>query len=489
MLLEAGFYRRSGGRRDSYGEILGAWPPVASEARRKCMAPMYASGTRGARLRLAPGGCGAFGRADVDCGLCCRQMDPRRLRPAGGCGRLATWFAGQGRYLWTSLKGRHRRKKRFGRGAGRGRCSRRGNVAWGWCRPTVGFERARIRWRVVWAVSGPVRRTIQGTTSLVNKRRQAAGNPTAVLVIRTAAAPCLKPPTAVQIIMRDLISQALELFCLWCHPRSLMTELALTGSGWAGCDRRLARGSGAAHRRWRFAGPRRGRWPICYRPTRGRPLARTDALIRQGRWTPRLAAACDVRNDGAVEQFFRASGLGPRSGRPPREQRRPSFRDGLLLFMSNEQWNEVVDTNLGGGLQGCIRAAVRGMMLRRWGPASSTIVSASRAMSGGHRTVETTRRSKAGLIGLRPHPWRGSSRDKGGAGENAGVAGASSETDMVGGGYTPEQNARDATRRGRSGVWDNRDEGWRRLVRLSCIPGPASLHQPGRLLAWTGGLL
>ena len=42
------------------------------------------------------------------------------------------------------------------------------------------------------------------------------------------------------------------------------------------------------------------------------------------------------------------------------------INDGLLMRMSNEAWNEVITTNLGGAFY-CTKAAIRSMLRKRWG--------------------------------------------------------------------------------------------------------------------------
>src|SRR5215471_3953314 len=71
-------------------------------------------------------------------------------------------------------------------------------------------------------------------------------------------------------------------------------------------------------------------------------------------------------------------------------------RDVLLAFMSNEQWDEVIDTNLRGTYL-CSRLALPGMM-RRGGGAIVNIVSPSgiRGQAGQCNYAA----SKAGMIGL-----------------------------------------------------------------------------------------
>jgi len=71
-------------------------------------------------------------------------------------------------------------------------------------------------------------------------------------------------------------------------------------------------------------------------------------------------------------------------------------RDGVIARMSDEDWNEVIATNLGGGFHTC-RAAARGMMKRR----SGSIVNIS-SIVGVHGNPGQTNysASKAGIIGF-----------------------------------------------------------------------------------------
>jgi 3-oxoacyl-[acyl-carrier protein] reductase len=71
-------------------------------------------------------------------------------------------------------------------------------------------------------------------------------------------------------------------------------------------------------------------------------------------------------------------------------------RDGLIARMSDEDWNEVIGTNLGGVFYTC-RAAARGMMKRR----SGSIVNIS-SIVGLHGNPGQTNysASKAGIIGF-----------------------------------------------------------------------------------------
>ena len=71
-------------------------------------------------------------------------------------------------------------------------------------------------------------------------------------------------------------------------------------------------------------------------------------------------------------------------------------RDGLLMRMSEEQWDSVLNVNLKGAFL-CSRAAVRGMMRKRWGRIIS--LSSVVALAGNPGQVNYAA-SKAGLIGL-----------------------------------------------------------------------------------------
>jgi 3-oxoacyl-[acyl-carrier protein] reductase len=71
-------------------------------------------------------------------------------------------------------------------------------------------------------------------------------------------------------------------------------------------------------------------------------------------------------------------------------------RDNILVRMKDEEWNEVLDTNLRGAFA-AIRAVSRGMMKRRWGRIIN-ITSVVGMM--GNRGQANYAASKAGLIGL-----------------------------------------------------------------------------------------
>lgn len=71
-------------------------------------------------------------------------------------------------------------------------------------------------------------------------------------------------------------------------------------------------------------------------------------------------------------------------------------RDGLILRLSDEDWNQVLDTNLKGAFH-CIRAFARPMIRQRWG----RIVNVSSVIGlTGNAGQTNYSASKAGLIGL-----------------------------------------------------------------------------------------
>jgi 3-oxoacyl-[acyl-carrier protein] reductase len=132
---------------------------------------------------------------------------------------------------------------------------------------------------------------------------------------------------------------------------------------------------------------------ICYRE-RDDAAQETAELVR-AQQVRACAARCDVSNETAVGEFFGRvrSELGPidilvnNAG---------IVRDSLMIYVQREQWDEVLDTNLGGAFL-CIRAVARDMLLRKWGRIIN-IVSASGDVGGIGQASYSA--SKAGLLGL-----------------------------------------------------------------------------------------
>lgn len=71
-------------------------------------------------------------------------------------------------------------------------------------------------------------------------------------------------------------------------------------------------------------------------------------------------------------------------------------RDGLALRLSDDDWNSVLDTNLGGSFS-CLRAALRPMLRARWGRVVNITSVAGLAGNPGQANYCA---SKAGLLGL-----------------------------------------------------------------------------------------
>jgi len=132
---------------------------------------------------------------------------------------------------------------------------------------------------------------------------------------------------------------------------------------------------------------------ICFRE-RADAAERTSEAIRS-HGVRALAARCDVCDADAVRAFFERvhQELGPvdilvnNAG---------IVRDGLFIFMEPAQWDEVVQTNLGGVFH-CIRAVAREMLLRKWGRIVN-IVSASGDVGAIGQSNYSA--SKAAIIGL-----------------------------------------------------------------------------------------
>ena len=139
---------------------------------------------------------------------------------------------------------------------------------------------------------------------------------------------------------------------------------------------------------------------IAYREREREAAGVVDAIAAAGgrAW----AGQCDVSDEGSVQGFFAAAveALGPvdilvnNAG---------VTADAHILMLDTERWERVLRTNLDGAYH-CVRACVRGMLLRRWGRiVNITSPSALMALPGQANYAA----SKAGLIGL----TKGLSRD------------------------------------------------------------------------------
>lgn len=139
---------------------------------------------------------------------------------------------------------------------------------------------------------------------------------------------------------------------------------------------------------------------LAYRE-RDAPARAVEAAIRDagGRaW----AGRCDVADESSVTAFFdaAAAALGPvdilvnNAG---------ITRDAHVLFTDRARWDEVLGINLNGAYA-CVRAVVRGMLLRRWGRIINISSPSARVPLPGQTAYAA---SKAGLEGF----TRGLSRD------------------------------------------------------------------------------
>jgi 3-oxoacyl-[acyl-carrier protein] reductase len=132
---------------------------------------------------------------------------------------------------------------------------------------------------------------------------------------------------------------------------------------------------------------------ICYRE-REAPAKEAEELIRCEAVSV-FTARCDVRDEASVKAFFAgaAEALGPIS---ILVNNAGVARDSLVLFMDRERWNEVIETNLTGAFL-CIRAAVRDMLVQRWGRIINIVSPSGDVGLIGQANYSA---SKAGLIGL-----------------------------------------------------------------------------------------
>ena len=144
---------------------------------------------------------------------------------------------------------------------------------------------------------------------------------------------------------------------------------------------------------------------IAYRERADAAQAVADGIAAGGgqAWTGR----CDLADRDAIAEFFAAAAdaLGPidilvnNAG---------VTRDSHVLMLDEARWDEVLRVNLDGAYH-CVRAVVRGMLLRRWGRIINiTSPSASMPLAGQSNYAA----SKAGLVGF----TRALSRDLAGKG-------------------------------------------------------------------------
>jgi 3-oxoacyl-[acyl-carrier protein] reductase len=124
------------------------------------------------------------------------------------------------------------------------------------------------------------------------------------------------------------------------------------------------------------------------------PAREVEAAVRE-RGGRAWAGQCDVSDEASVGAFFEqvTAALGPvdilvnNAG---------IVRDAHVLFLDSTRWRDVLKVNLDAPYH-CIRAVVRGMLLRRWGRIINVTSASARMPLAGQASYAA---SKAGLEGL-----------------------------------------------------------------------------------------
>jgi 3-oxoacyl-[acyl-carrier protein] reductase len=132
---------------------------------------------------------------------------------------------------------------------------------------------------------------------------------------------------------------------------------------------------------------------ICYRE-RSDAAAETVSCVRAA-GARGLAIQCDVRDDASVDGFVGQvrQTLGPvdilvnNAG---------VARDGLFIFMNAAQWDDVMNTNLGGVFR-CSRAVAREMLLRQWGRIVNIVSTSADVGPIGQANYSASKAAIAGL--------------------------------------------------------------------------------------------
>jgi 3-oxoacyl-[acyl-carrier protein] reductase len=127
----------------------------------------------------------------------------------------------------------------------------------------------------------------------------------------------------------------------------------------------------------------------------GEAAARAIEREAEARGQRIWAGHCDVADEGSIDGFFEsvASHVGPID---VLVNNAAVTRDAHIVMMDAPRWEAVLRTNLDGAYH-CVRAVVRGMLLRRWGRiVNITSPSATVPLPGQANYAA----SKAGLVGL-----------------------------------------------------------------------------------------
>ncbi|MBI1796654.1 MAG: 3-oxoacyl-[acyl-carrier-protein] reductase [Candidatus Eisenbacteria bacterium] len=165
-------------------------------------------------------------------------------------------------------------------------------------------------------------------------------------------------------------------------PRELAGQVAFVTGGATGI------GLATAH-----ALAARGATVALFNRNQDRARAAVEALRSAGGSAHAFAA--DIAASDSVEAAFGAA-LGQLGRVDILVNNAGLTRDGLFVRMSDEQWQQVIDTNLGGAFR-CARAVARAMMKARYG----RIVNVSSVVGlMGNAGQANYAASKAGLLGL-----------------------------------------------------------------------------------------
>ena len=107
------------------------------------------------------------------------------------------------------------------------------------------------------------------------------------------------------------------------------------------------------------------------------------------------AGQCDIADHASVTAFFEqaAAALGPAD---ILVNNAGIVRDAHIMFLDSARWQEVLRVNLDAAYH-CVRAVVRGMLLRRWGRIINVSSPSARMPLAGQASYAA---SKAGLEGL-----------------------------------------------------------------------------------------
>ena len=166
------------------------------------------------------------------------------------------------------------------------------------------------------------------------------------------------------------------------EARELVGQVAFVTGGATGIGFATARALGS-----------RGATVAIFNRDQSRARAAVEALQAAG--SAAHAFEADVADPASVEAAFTAA-LGRLARVDILVNNSGITRDGLFMRMSDEQWQQVIDTNLGGAFR-CCRSVARAMMKARYG----RIINVSSVVGlMGNAGQANYAASKAGLLGL-----------------------------------------------------------------------------------------